>query len=257
MASPLNTKRTNMDDTAIWIRRWSPRPEARSRIFCFPWAGGSAVAFRRWSIAFPPEVEVCAVEYPGRGSREQESALENVGLLSSAVEEAVAPLLDRPFAVVGFSLGALVAFEWLRALAATEGPAPVQFIPCARRAPHLPQRLPILHVLPEEDLLEQLQQRFGAIPEVLLRERELLAGFLVPLRADLAAVEDYVHKAGKPFTCPVLAIGGRRDLDVNEAELEGWAEHTRGHFGVTLLDAGHFFADDPALRVALLRAAKA
>ena len=213
------------------------------------------MAFRRWSIAFPPEVEVCAVEYPGRGSREQEAPWEDVGRLSSAVGEAVAPLLDRPFAVVGFSLGALVAYEWLRALAAAHGPAPVRFIPCARRAPHLPPRLPLLHALPEEDLLEQIQQRFGPIPEVLLRERELLAAFLVPLRADLAAVEGYVHQVGKSLTCPVLAIGGRRDLDVTEAELEGWAEHTLGPFGVNLLDAGHFFADDPALREAVLRTA--
>jgi medium-chain acyl-[acyl-carrier-protein] hydrolase len=240
-----------MEQTATWIKQWVPRPGARVRLFCFPWAGGSAVAFRRWAVTLPPEVELCAVEYPGRGTREEEAPRDEVEQLAAEAGLAAAPLLDRPFAVVGFSLGAVVAFEWLRRPA--RRPAPDHFFPCARRAPHLPPRLPSPHDLPDEQLLEQIQRRFGAIPEVLLRERELLARFLVPLRADLLALQRYVHAPGGPLDCPISAFGGRSDPDVTPAELDGWSAHTRGSFGVVQVEAGHFFADSPVLHRAVLR----
>ena len=210
------------------------------------------MAFRPWAASLPSDVELYAVEYPGRASREEELPWTDVRRLSAAVLDAAAPILDRPFAVVGFSLGALVAFEWLRGLAAAGGPPPLQFFACARRAPQMQPRFPPVHGLPDEDLLSDVQRRFGAIPDVLLRERELLARFLVPLRADLAAVETYRHEPGEPLGVPIHAVGGCRDPDVTADELRGWSAHTRDRFGLEMLDAGHFFADSPRLRESVL-----
>src|ERR1700726_1837203 len=52
-----------------WIAYRRPRPGYRLRLFCFPYAGGSAMIFRTWQNGLPTEVEVCPVELPGRGTR--------------------------------------------------------------------------------------------------------------------------------------------------------------------------------------------
>lgn len=231
------------------MKRWAPRPEARVRIFCFPWAGGTAAAFRRWAFTFPTEIEVCAIEYPGRGTREAEPAIPTVGELAASVAGAVRSLLDRPFLAFGYSLGALVAFEWLR----TAAPGARHLVLCARRAPHLRGSLAPLVDLPHEAFIAEVQRRFSAIPEPLLAEPELLRRFAAPLRADLRAVLDYSYVPGPPLACPITAVGGRDDRDATAAELEAWAVHTSAGFRAVQLDAGHFFVDSARLREIVLR----
>lgn len=238
-----------------WVRAWTPRPQAAMRILCFPWAGGSAGAFRLWARGLPADVELCAVEYPGRSTRDREPALGDVHQLAEGVREDGARLLDRPLVVLGYSLGALVAFEWLRALPPGQRERPSHLFACARRAPHLPGRHPASHQLPHDELVRVLRERFDAIPDALLEEPELLARLMVPLRADLAAVETYRYAPGPPLRCPVTAFGGRRDPDVSRAELEGWAAHTTATCSVEQVEAGHFFLDHPRLRQAVLAAA--
>jgi surfactin synthase thioesterase subunit len=117
----------------------------------------------------------------------------------------------------------------------------------------MPPRFRPTHALPDEELLTEIQGRFSPIPEVLLRERELLARFLVPLRADLVAVETYEYRPGDPLPFPITALGGRNDRDVTAEELAGWSAHTRGGFGVEQLEGGHFLADSPRLQELVLR----
>ncbi|MEM8605084.1 MAG: KR domain-containing protein, partial [Cyanobacteria bacterium P01_H01_bin.121] len=50
-----------------WLAHYSPKPEARLRLFCFHPAGSEALIFRQWSAGLPPEIEVCPVQLPGRG----------------------------------------------------------------------------------------------------------------------------------------------------------------------------------------------
>lgn len=231
-----------------WFRTWVPRPRAARRLLCFPWAGGGALAFRPWAASFPETVEVCAVEYPGRGTREAELPLDDVAALAEAVGPEAQALLDRPIAVLGYSLGALVAFEWLRKRP-SPGMPPVHFVACARRAPHLPARFPPLHGLPDDTLVAEVRRRFDAIPDLLLGEPELLARFLVALRADLRAVERYRYRdLGTGLPCGVTAVGGDSDPDVTLAELQAWAVHAGGAFQARQLPTGHFFLGDPRLR---------
>jgi surfactin synthase thioesterase subunit len=234
------------------MRRWAPRPDAAVRLLCFPWAGGTAAAYRPLSAGLPPSVELCAVEYPGRAAREAEAPLESVAALAEGCAEEAGALLDRPFVVLGYSLGALVAFEWLRALQAAGGPAPRHLVVCARRAPHLGGRHPPLHHHPDAALAEAVSRRFAAIPDLLLQEPELLARFLAPLRADLRAVETYAYAPGPPLHAPLTALGGTRDDDVGDGELRAWSRHTDGAFHAESLEAGHFFLDAPRLRELLV-----
>src|SRR5688572_3060077 len=103
--------------TPRWIVRYRPSPAARSRLICIPYAGGTAKAFQPLAAALAPQVEVCAVEYPGRSTRFGEPLLRQVGTIVEQLGPALLPWLDRPFALFGYSMGGQVAFElarWLR-----------------------------------------------------------------------------------------------------------------------------------------------
>src|SRR5947208_15726994 len=99
-----------------WLTRPRPNPSARLRLFCLPFAGGGASAYHTWPEGLPGDVEVCAVQPPGREGRFREPAFARLRPLVTALTDALRPHLDRPFAVFGHSLGALVAFEWVREL---------------------------------------------------------------------------------------------------------------------------------------------
>ena len=121
-----------------WFLGSGTGPARSVRLFCLPFAGGSAAAYAPWQAAINPRFEVVPVQLPGHGGRIREAPLQTMTAMAAALADAMAPRLDRPYAVFGHSMGALLGFETLRRLRARGGPAPVALCVSARRAPHLP-----------------------------------------------------------------------------------------------------------------------
>ncbi|MFD0889384.1 thioesterase II family protein, partial [Streptosporangium algeriense] len=95
------------------------------RLFLFHHAGGSRLIFHGWDERFPAGWEVHAPDAPGRGRKHDVPAADNdVELVDHFLTE-LSPLLDRPFAFFGHSMGALVAYELARRLRDEAGPQPV------------------------------------------------------------------------------------------------------------------------------------
>src|SRR5215472_1072852 len=67
----------------------------------------------------PPEVELCAVQLPGRETRLREKPFVRLPPLVRAVRESLRPYLHKPFAFFGHSMGALTSFELARELRRT------------------------------------------------------------------------------------------------------------------------------------------
>src|SRR5262249_49939622 len=146
--------------------------------------------------------------------------------------------LDRPFAMFGHSMGGLLAFELARALRKLNVKPPIHLFVSAFRAPHLPQRTRLKHLLPDDDLIEEIKRADGT-PQELLDNPEVLALIMARLRADLSAVETYSHLEGEPLKCPITVFGGRDDEDCIQAELEEWSRHTSGKFRLEMMDGHH------------------
>jgi surfactin synthase thioesterase subunit len=70
-----------------WIMCRNPSPQARLRLFCFPYAGGGASIFRAWSDGLPADVEVCPIQLPGRGTRLMEPPFTQFSPLAPAVKQ--------------------------------------------------------------------------------------------------------------------------------------------------------------------------
>ncbi|WP_329096986.1 thioesterase II family protein [Streptomyces sp. NBC_01439] len=233
----------NAENADRWVLRPVRRRAGRIRLLCLPYAGGSAAVFHGWGDLLPEAVEPWAVRLPGRDARMGEPPATDLRTLAAEAAEAVAGLLgDEPFALFGHSLGAYLAYEMARALRDKWDLHPSLLAVSASHAPRARVRAGApLHRLPDEEFLEALDTRYGAIPPVIREDRQLRAVYLPILRADVTMLETYEYLPGIPLACPVLAFGGSEDRETSRAGLAAWGELTGAGSSVALLPGGHFF----------------
>src|SRR5262245_44114205 len=123
--------------TQRWFARLEPRPSARLRLYCLPYAGSGAAVYRPWAALLPSTIDLRLVQLPGREARLREPAYTRMDALIEALAPAVASEIDRPYVLFGHSMGALVVFELARALRRLDLPSPTCLFVSGRRAPHL------------------------------------------------------------------------------------------------------------------------
>jgi medium-chain acyl-[acyl-carrier-protein] hydrolase len=221
-----------------WIIR--TKSQLRLRLFCFPYAGGGASIFRRWSEKLPAEIEVCPIYLPGRENRLKEPLFTRLPPLVHTLAHALHPFMDIPFAFFGHSMGALIGFELARHLRRIHYPGPTHLFISAHRAPHLPDSSSPLHALPDPALIDVLT-RLGGTPQAILQHTELMNVVLPILRADLTLCETYIYTPEPPLDCPIAVFGGEQDSMVSKQELQEWRKQTRSAFTLYMLPGDHFF----------------
>ncbi|SDK75169.1 Surfactin synthase thioesterase subunit [Actinopolyspora mzabensis] len=209
------------------------------RLFCLPYAGGSARIFSDWQSRLPEHVECVPLELPGRGIRFNETPHERLDPLLDELLPAVLARRDRPFALFGHSLGALLAFELSRRLRQH------RLLPChlfvsAFRAPHLPVHGTPDHSLPDEQFRARLRE-FNGTPQEVLDDEGLMELLIPILRADLAIPDTYSHVSESPLDCSLTAFAGTDDGEYTTAEVAEWAGHTSQEFKLKIMPGDHFF----------------
>jgi len=222
-----------------WLVRHRPQPRADLSLICFPYAGGSSAIFRPWAEALGQRFDVCAVQLPGRGSRQLETPLTELSNIVEALAEALRPCWQKPFAFFGHSMGAMIAFELARRLRDEGAPRPRHLFVSGRRAPQWPSTKPPTHDLPEPEFIEHLRGLNGT-PAELLANPELMQLMLPALRADFAVCQNYAYRPEPPLECPISVFGGLGDSTDREM-LEDWREQTRAAFSLHMFPGDHFF----------------
>jgi len=220
----------------------------RLRLYCLSYAGGSAGVFRTWCDLLPAEVEVWGVEYPGHGSRISEPLIDRIDALAALTADAVVAEPAVPYALLGHSMGSLVAFEMCHALAARGATMPVLLVAAGHRGPHLPSTKPPMHAASHADFISHLRE-LGATPPEVLESAELVELMLPILRNDFRACERYCAPKRSPLRTDLVVYGGIADADADRDALLAWQHETRGRFAVRLFPGGHFFVRECARQV--------
>ncbi|NHZ36780.1 thioesterase II family protein [Massilia rubra] len=221
-----------------WLSAYEARAAARLRLFCFPFAGGSASAYRSWSAGLPPEIEVCAVQLPGRESRYSEPLFHRVEELVPVLADALRPMFDMPFAFYGHSLGSLIAFELAHELRSRGEAIPACLFVGAHQGPKHPHG-PAVSRLSEPDLLAHVEEMNQ---DAKLSENPSLWKLVMPiLRADLSLCDHYQYRPRPKLSCAITVFGGAQDTSITLPTLEAWAEETDGPCSTHILPGGHFF----------------
>jgi len=214
----------------------------RTKLFCFPHAGGSTMTFKAWEPLMPPGIELCPVELAGRGRRISEpmyhSITEAVGDVYRLLK---VQMQSAPYAVYGHSMGALIAFELAKRARKEKLPAPQHMFFAGKEAPHV--KLPeekMFHRFPEDKFKEKLIQLGGESKE-LFDNPDLLKLLMPMLKNDFFITETYDHnQAVEPFDGDITLFIGRED-DIVDEEISGWLDQTRGMCSIHYLHGDHFF----------------
>ena len=186
------------------------------------------------------DIEVCPVEFPGRGTRHRELPFNRLGSLVKTISRALVPFMDKPFAFFGGSVGAIVCFEIARWLCRYQGVSPIHLFVSGCGAPQIPDPALPIHGLPDQEFIKELSLLDGT-PKEILECTELMQMMLPVLRADYAVHETYVYERQPPLDCPISVYGGIKDHTVSYERLLAWRDQTISTFKLKLFQAGHFF----------------
>ncbi|MDT0615402.1 thioesterase II family protein [Streptomyces lancefieldiae] len=225
-----------------WFRRFGTAREGELRLLCFPHAGASATAFLRLARTLPAELDVLSVQYPGRQDRRLEEPATSLVALAEAIAEEWAPTTDEPYAFFGHSMGAVVAYETARLLAARGLPLPRRLFLSGRGAPG--PRPSVHDQLSTDAEVLAAVRRLGGTSQAVLQDPELLELVMPVLRADYRALGSYAWRGGTPLEVPVTALVGNDDPVVTMQEAMEWGEHTRGDFALEVFPGGHFYLEE-------------
>jgi surfactin synthase thioesterase subunit len=217
--------------------RWwlhEPAREVAGRVFLLPYSGCGASMYRRWP-RFLDDVELVAIQLPGRENRMRERPHETYQALAADVISALDGYLDRPFGFFGHCGSALSSYEIAVQLCAAGGPQPACVFASSQVAP---QDGPYGTYLSMNDAelgveVARLIRYMGGDPRP-----DLVELCLGVMRADVDANARYVMPEPVRLPCRVSAIGWRDDVNIRPDQMTGWTEC--GQTVTRLLEGDHF-----------------
>jgi medium-chain acyl-[acyl-carrier-protein] hydrolase len=244
--------------TSPWIEFRPARPDARARVLCVPYAGGSAQVFHALARSMPETIEVGAIQLPGRWDRRREPLLTRVSDASRSLADEIARLSPKPYALFGYSVGGLIAFEAARQLALNaKQQQPLALIVAAVGAPAERANRPHLHTLSDAEFIKKQMERYpGGISPAVLAEPDLMEMLLPILKADTKMFETYQYVPGAALACPIYAMAGEQDPQSSPSSMAGWKNETTGSFFAEAVPGNHFFINNAVdrMRATILKA---
>jgi len=202
--------------------------------------------FRSWLGHVPADLELCAVELPGRGVRSREPLATSIDAIARELLTAVESLGDAPVTLFGHSFGGLVAFELAHLLVGIERPPQAL---CVAACPHPSAiaRSPTWSELSDERLVELLGVA-GGVPATLLEQQDARELFLPPLRADLRLFWSQPERKRPPLPLALDVLIGQKDPYWPEATFDGWHGES-SQVRLRSFPGGHFFIHQHAARI--------
>jgi surfactin synthase thioesterase subunit len=161
---------------------------------------------------------------------------------------AIAPLLDRPFAFFGHSMGALIAYQLTRRLPRQGEPIPTWLGVSAYGAPQGNTDADSRPHLMADDELRAWLRSSGGSPPQLLDNDDVWHTFAPVLRSDFTLVDTWAPPLSpEPLPVPLSVFAGMHDKLIDEDRLFAWRALTTNFRGLHRYEGGHFYltADPP------------
>ena len=228
-------------EATTWLPwHFRPRASVRVRLFCLPYAGGSAALYRAWPDLLPADIEVCPIELPGRGRRIRQPAIRSMAdLVNGLLKEMEEAWFETPFAIFGHSMGAMVAFEFCQELARRGQTLPTHLHLSAAVPQGVLPRAP-LHQMSDDEFVDAVRALNGT-PDELFAHPELLALVMPVLRADFQLVETWTPTREVPLAIPTSLHLANRDRLAPPASATRWEPFLTSAPAVKIYTGDHFF----------------
>ena len=232
-------KNSNSDDQYSDV--WLPATQRRGTgipLVCFPPAGAGAGFFRDWHESLPG-FQINPVQIPGREERFSDLPISNAKDIAASVATAIGRQGWPRISLLGYSYGALLAFETACLLEKTERTRVMTLIACARAAPQ---------TTPRESVADWSDGKFldyvrdlGGLPPEIEAEPAFLEMLLPVMRADFRANDHYAADPSQKLKAPIITVAGSDDLGTANENEHAWGTRTRADHQLLKVDGGHFF----------------
>lgn len=259
----------------VWIAHRKAQPEAKVRLFCFPYGGGGASLYREWQSELPEYIEVCPIQLPGRENRLDEPPITNLDALVSLLATQLQPYFDLPFAFFGHSFGSLIGFELTRYLRRHHLPQPIHLFASAYPDPKLPSKSldNLLRTLKQKqiDLFALDQARLGELDEAQLttlalvfkdngiidysdeRMNKSIIQVLLPIFVgDMNIVKSHIYHQEPPLQLATTVFLGQQDTWVSPEDHQGWSAHSLIGCEFKAFNSGHLFIREKEIRTQVI-----
>lgn len=213
------------------------------KLYCIPYSGGSAEIYLKWKRFLPETVTIVPVELAGRGKRIRDSFYENC---DNAVKDIADIILEdikegEEYAILGHSMGALLAFETYYELLKRNKSMPIHMFFSGRKAPQNMDEKTQFYLLPDEEFL-QVVYAYGGNTSAIMNNSTLRELFLPILRADFKISEIYEYKLHpQKIECPITLINGTKDDSIFPFDMNEWKYFAGSKFSNRQVEGNHFF----------------
>ncbi|MGK4000975.1 SDR family NAD(P)-dependent oxidoreductase [Sorangium sp. So ce1036] len=239
-----------------WLRVLKSARAPSARVICFPGAGGAASLFLPLARHIPEDIELVAVQAPGRADRLGETPVTDMRAFVDEVCGALSDRLDIPTVFFGYSFGTWTAYAALcgaitrRACAAPLGLA----VACMTPPGHEQQSMMRSSFDDGDDVIVKNMVAARVWPEASLNDADVRAVLLPSFRADAQLGISYQWGSERALDVPVLAVAATRDELVPDAStVEAWRRVTTGSFVMRHIEGTHaLLFDEPATLARLL-----
>lgn len=222
----------------LWVQK--PKPAAKLRLLCISYAGSGASTFRDWN--FGDDIEVAAVQLPGREWRRNEPLATSMAALVDDLFEDIVDWISGPqkTAFFGYSMGAVLSYSLINRLQQTGHKLPDALFAAASLAPQVMGKKTPIYTLSDEDFMVEIG-RLGGMPDAIMNEPALLQLAIPVLRADFQALYTYNEPQFATLDCPIMVYGGSEDPHAPRNSLANWRSLTSANFNIRLFSGSHFF----------------
>lgn len=242
-----STIKATLGNTSLIHNKWLVKAQGSTdpdyRVFCFPYAGGSAAVFKNWQKKLGEKVEVISIQLPGRATRLDEPVISSMNPIIEELINAVSHYIDRPYIFFGHSLGSRIAFELVLKFFEQHVRLPDHFIVSASRGPNLPIGIGNIHELSDDEFTTEIGKLNGT-PNIILENKELMKILLPSLKGDFRLAYEYIYKGEIRLKIPISIFTGRQDTAITKKDLKEWNRFFKGQSEITFFEGGHFFLNE-------------
>lgn len=213
-------------------------------LVCLPYAGGGPNCFAALRPHLPKDWTLHELSLPGRGQRYHEPILTDAEAMAADLWHQLSPMTARPYALLGHSMGSLLAWLVCHRMAASKLRMPVHLFLSGREAPSIPHKEPYEHLLSYSDFKAKLMGYGGIAPEI-TSDENIFSFFEPMIRADFRATETWKYRTFPRLGIPVTVFSGTEE-DMTESEVHAWQQEFEQAAQFTVFEGGHFFLFDHA-----------
>ena len=213
-------------------------------LICVPYAGGGPNCFAPLRPYLPAHWKLTELSLPGRGQRYHEPVLADAEAMAADIWRQLAPMSSQRYALLGHSMGSLLAWLVCHRMQEAGLPMPVHLFLSGREGPSVPHKEPYEHLLPYPDFKAKLEGYGGIAPEI-TSDDSIFSFFEPMIRADFRATETWKYRPFPRLGLPTTVFSASEE-EMTEAEVRAWQQEFEQDARFVFFEGGHFFLFEQA-----------